>query len=343
MRPILLNQNESPTPPPKQVQQAMQEAIGKLNRYPDPRLKQEVTQLAAEYIGVDPEQTILVPGADTVIDITSRAIKTQEYIIPDPSFYDIIIRTFQWNDVSHTKIPVKTYTRELKCIEKHGWRRVALVDNPNNPLGFPLFRGKPQSNIPLIIDEAYYEYSGITLSQNVRSEEEVAILRTFSKAFSLASLRIGAIAAPTEIAEKIRKDPLIFRITTPSLMALKKALEDPSYALENARRTNKEKQWLKKELSRLNVEFIDSYTNFITIDTRIPGITRMLENKGVIVKSLEKWIKPGMMRVTIGTHDENTVFVETLEEIITQKREQIKIEADDDRLRTELYEEPCEA
>ncbi|MEB3757064.1 MAG: hypothetical protein GSR79_09460, partial [Desulfurococcales archaeon] len=123
----------------------------------------------------------------------------------------------------------------------------------------------------------------------------------------------------------------------------KKALEDPSYALENARRTNKEKQWLKKELSRLNVEFIDSYTNFITIDTRIPGITRMLENKGVIVKSLEKWIKPGMIRVTIGTHDENTVFVETLEEIITHKREQIKIEADDDRLRTELYEEPCEA
>ncbi|MCE4614015.1 MAG: aminotransferase class I/II-fold pyridoxal phosphate-dependent enzyme [Desulfurococcales archaeon] len=343
MRAILLNQNESPIPPPSHIIAAIRDSLGKLNRYPDPVLKEEVTHLVASYIRVDPEQTVLIPGTDTVIDVTSRAIKIQEYIVPAPSFYDIIIGTFHWNNTTIKRIPLKDYAGKLSHIGNKGWKRVALADNPNNPLGYALFRVKPACNIPLLVDEAYYEYSGITLSKHVRNEEDVGILRTFSKAFGLASLRIGALAAPTEIAEEIRNDPLVFRITTLSLIALKKALEDPSYALENARRTNREKEWLKKVITRLKLKTYDSYTNFITIDTRIPGITEVLAEKGIIVKSLEKWMKPGLIRVTIGTHEENLAFLEALEEIIIHKQEQVETKADDDRLRTEQSEEPCEA
>ena len=343
MRRILLNQNESPYPPPSHVLEAARQELSRANRYPDPALKGEVTQLAAEYIGVDPEQTILIPGADTVVDITARPLRIKEYIIPDPSFYDIIIGTFEWNNVSLQDIPLKNYVSQLSNYPSKGWNTVGLVDNPNNPLGCILFKEKPNASIPIIVDEAYYEYSKVTMAHHVRKEEDVVILRTFSKAFSLASLRIGALAAPTYIAEKLRRDPLIFRITSPSLKALKTALTDPSYVHYNVAETIKEKERLASTVARLGLKVYNSYTNFLTIDTGIPGITGILAERGIIVKSLEDWIKPGMIRVTIGSKEENTVFIEELEKVLSQAEAKENLEAGDDRLRPELDEEPCEA
>ncbi len=343
MRRILLNQNESPYPPPSHVLEAARQELSRANRYPDPALKEEVTQLAAEYIGVDPEQTILIPGADTVVDITARPLRIQEYIIPDPSFYDIIIGTFEWNNASLQKIPLNNYVSRLSKHTSNGWSTVGLVDNPNNPLGCILFKEKPNTSTPIIVDEAYYEYSNITMAHHVRREEDVIILRTFSKAFSLASLRVGALAAPTHIAEKLRRDPLIFRITSPSLKALKAALTDPSYVRRNVAETVKEKERIASTLARLGLKVYNSYTNFLTIDTGIPGITGILARRGIIVKSLENWVKPGMIRVTIGSREENNVFLEELEKVLSQASVKDKFEAGDDRLRPEPDEEPCEA
>jgi histidinol-phosphate aminotransferase len=343
VRRILLNQNESPYPPPVHVLEAARQELSKANRYPDPGLKEEVTQLAAEYMGVDPEQTILVPGADTIVDIISRPLGIQKYIIPDPSFYDIIIGTFDWNNVAYMKIPLKKYVSQLKPLSSREWRMVALVDNPNNPLGCIVFEEKPDTSVPIIVDEAYYEYSKLTMRDHVRKEENIIILRTFSKAFALASLRIGAIAAPTHIAEKLKQDPLVFRITSPSLKALRAALTDPSYVHKNVAKTLKEKERLVTSITRLGVKVYESHTNFITIDTGIPGITRTLAEKGIIVKSLENWIKPGLIRVTIGKKEENDIFLEELEKVLSQARTKDKLEAGDDRLRPEVDVEPCEA
>jgi len=314
---IYLNQNESPIPPPPHVIEAAKASLEKINRYPDPRLKEHVTELASEYIGVDPEHVVLIPGADTIVDMTSRALKTREYIIPEPSFYDIILGSFEWNDVRTIRYPLDEILGKLENKGSTGWSSCGLIDNPNNPLGILVFTGKPPTGIPLIVDEAYYEYSGQTLAPHVREEENIAVIRTFSKAFSLAGLRIAAAVFPSEEASRLRRDPLIYRLTTPSLEALKAALEDPAYVKENVRVVEREKKRVAQRLRELGFKVYPSYTNFLSVETGINNITRILASRGVIVKSLEKWIKPGMIRVTIGLPSENDFLLSVMEEIIS--------------------------
>jgi len=199
---------------------------------------------------------------------------------------------------------------------------LVVIDNPNNPTGKLLLEKEEArailkaTNTLLVVDEAYYEFSGITISSLVEEYPNLAVTRTLDKAFSLAGARLGYLIAGKDFLEPLA--PSGTYLPKPSLLAGIEALQDTGYAEENVNLIIEEKKRMKARLTDMGIQVYPTSTNFLLFKTELPEIAGKLRKEGIFVNDLsDRWL-PGYIRVSVGMPKENEVFLTKVKDSIHQ-------------------------
>ena len=186
-------------------------------------------------------------------------------------------------------------------------------------------------DVIVVWDEAYYEYtSNGALPDGIdylKDGKNVVILRTMSKAYGLAGLRIGYAFTKPEIVRNMMKVRLPFNVNRIAQIAAAAALDDDEHVRKSRELVEKGKEFLYRELDKLGLSYTKSYTNFIFIDTPYNGkeIYQALLHEGVIVRPLGVYNFPNAIRVTVGLPEQNLRFIKALKKFIERKKEKHEI------------------
>lgn len=329
---VKLASNENPAGPSKKALKALNGGLMEdLNRYPDGGgyyLKQALSKKA----GVRPEELILGNGSNEVIDIAVRTFMKpgEEAVMAWPSFV-VYPMSVQAQGCRGVKVPLRDFRHDLEAMADAVTEntRMFFIANPNNPTGTmntdkemaKLIERLP-GDVILVVDEAYYEYvedqAYADSMRHFRDGKNVLVLRTFSKIYGLAGLRIGYGIAKAAIIEEMNKIREPFNTSSLAQAAALAALEDEEH-VERSRRINEEgKSYLYGRLDSLGVEYVPTEANFIYVLLKRDSgeVYGSLLRQGVIVRPMG----PGALRVTIGLKEENERFIEALKTAISAQQ-----------------------
>jgi len=327
---VYLDLNECPFSPPEHVVRAACSAASRGNRYPTEDDYMEVKRLVAEYTGMDPENVVLTAGGDEGL----RAIfdvfvgNGDRVVLLEPGFammrFYTVVRGGFYQSVRLREAGTRFVLDENEIIEASSGARLVVIENPHNPTG-SLLAGEElvsrlldETDAVVLVDEAYYEFAGVTVSRLIEKSDRLLVLRTLSKAFCLAGFRVGYVLAQPPAAELVRKALTPFNLSVVQLAAARAALEDRGYVEGVIGHVNSEKERLRSRLESLGVKVYESYTNFLLLKTGIPDAHRELAKHGVVVKQIGS-LGPDYIRVTIGTREENDKFLEAMEAVVAGK------------------------
>jgi histidinol-phosphate aminotransferase len=324
---IKLDAMENPFLMPEAVRREMAEVVRKtpINLYPDPSA-QEVKKSIASFWKMRPEQMILGNGSDELIQAIILAFGGP-VLVPVPTFamYEITSRALAQSVVT---VPLDdTFDLNADLVLKKAKERKAKViflACPNNPTG-NRFSDKAirkvldNANAAVVIDEAYFSFSGKTYLPLLKKYPNMIILRTLSK-IGFAGLRIGVLTASQAIVDELNKIRLPYNINSLSQAVGVTALKHKAVIKRQISLLISERERLYNALSHLrNVIAYPSETNFIMFRTvaDASGVHRKLKQDGILIKNLNK---PGplknCLRVTIGTPEQNRAFITALKKIL---------------------------
>ena len=325
---IKLDAMENPFLMPEAVRREMAEVVRKtpINLYPDPSAK-EVKKSIALFWKMRPEQMILGNGSDELIQAIILAFGGP-VLVPVPTFamYEITSRALAQSVVT---VPLDDHF-DLDAdlvLKKANERKVKVIflACPNNPTG-NRFSDKAirkvldNANAAVVIDEAYFSFSNTTYLPLLKKYPNMIILRTLSK-IGFAGLRIGVLTASQAIVDELNKIRLPYNINSLSQAVAVTAFKHNNVINRQISLLISERERLYNELSKQrNVVVYPSETNFIMFRTAADasGIHRKLKQAGILIKNLNK---PGplknCLRVTIGAHEENNVFLAALKTILS--------------------------
>ncbi len=324
---IKIASNENPLGPSPKAVAAIKKALPKINRYPEGSCFY-LRQALSKKLKLKPGNFIFGNGSDEIIDIIIKtySLPGDEILTSEVTFLEYKIIALQ-NGRLVTTAPMKDFRYDLAGL-KAGITpktRIIFIANPNNPTGSYLGKrdiedflsGLPE-DILVVFDEAYLEFvekKDFPRSLDyVKSGKNVVILRTFSKIYGLAGLRIGYAIANEESISYLERSRQPFNVNMPAQEAATAALSDTDFVKKTKSLVSEGKRYLEKELKRLGLEFIPSAANFILIDLKEDGlkVSRDLLKKGIIVRDMRQYGLDNFIRVTIGLRKENEKFVKTL-------------------------------
>lgn len=316
---IKVASNENPFGPSPLAMAALQKAIAGVNMYPDGNAFYLKRKLAAK-LGVETSNLILGNGSNEIIEFVAHALLDPgaDVVVSQYCFaiYPIVAKMFGANVIS---VPARDYGHDLPAMLRAitANTRIVFVANPNNPTGTLAPREeviKFVNDVPdevlLVMDEAYIEFLSdpVDLVPLIRlgARKNLVLMRTFSKIYGLAGLRVGfGIASPELVSafEKIRQP---FNINLLAQSAAIAALDDE----EHVRRTRGNNfaglQFFKKALRGLNLEFVPSFANFVLVRVGDgQGVFDAMQKLGVIVRPTGGYQLPEWIRVSVGTAAEN--------------------------------------
>jgi len=315
-RTIKLNMNEMPYLPPQEIIEAARKGLLNLNRYTDPEDLERLRELLADYSGVPKGHIILGPGSDFLLrEAIQTFSKRRKVIIVSPSFFPTVQTAKQFaTKLISVKLSPPEFELNLDFLIKELQEPcLVILDNPNNPTGKILLDLHAveaiieNKNVLLLIDEAYYEFSGITFAYMVQNRPNLAITRTMDKAFSLAGARVGYILAGKAFLEAFSSFYAL--LPQSSLHAAIEALTNPDYMKKNIHRVIKERKRIMKALDKLDVQVFPSSANFFLAMTKIPDAARKLKDIGILISDLSNQFPSGFIRVSTGTYEENNAFI----------------------------------
>lgn len=327
--------NESPIGPSPLALEAIERAAKESNRYPDSGCYYLREKLAGR-LGISMDEIVMGRGANELVLVAIMLVvgPGDEVVVADPTFITYALAT-KMMDGTPVFVPTVDHVHDLEAMASRigPKTKAAFVCNPNNPTGTMVSKsevGRFMDSIPedilVVFDEAYYEY--ITdpeypdTLQYVREKRNVLVLRTFSKVYSLAGLRVGYGIAKPEIIEYFNRVRLPFNVTHVAQEAAMASLDDPDQVTK-ARAVNDEgKVYLTENLERLGLEVVKgSYTNFLLVNLHRDGVEvcRRLEEMGLIVRPMKAFRLPDeYVRITVGLPHENERLVRGLEKICAQ-------------------------
>ncbi len=314
---ILLNSNENPYEPSEDVKKAYIDSLKRINRYPDasyPALKKAIS----EYLGIEVENLALGSGSSELISRVCEIIveELDKVAIPMPS-YSLYLTYAMLRDASLLLPIYERYSITPEFFEEEK-PKLSIICSPNNPTGNCIERRIAEkiaeNSEYVLIDEAYAEFADKNLLEMVQEFENIIILRSFSKFFGLAGLRIGYAVASREIAEALEKVRLPFAIPTPGVATAIAALRSLDHYLELRKRIVEERERVSRELKRIGFEVFPSDANFVLFRAEKGLFEKLLQN-GVVVRSLSGLIglEGEYIRMTIGKREENDRALEVLE------------------------------
>ena len=328
---VKMASNENPLGPSPKALAAMREALGKVGLYPDASCFY-LKQALARHWEVGEDKLIIGNGSDEIIHYIGVTFLSagDEVIQADPSFVRYESAAVL-NDCSCIMVPLRNFTHDLEAMADRitDRTRLVFVANPNNPTGTAVTRRDVErfmTRLPeraiVVFDEAYYEYVESSdfpqMIAYVREGANVIVLRTFSKIYGLAGLRIGYGIARPEIIQALNQVREPFNVNSVAQAGALASLDDPKQ-VERSRRVNSEgKRYLYREFEAMGLPYVPSEANFVFVDVKrdcLPVFTLLLK-KGVIVRTGDIFGHPTFLRVTIGTGAENRRFVRALREVL---------------------------
>jgi len=328
---IKLASNESPVGPSPLAVEAVRRAAAGVHRYPDGACFALRARLA-ERLDVGEEQLVFGSGADEVLELVAKAFlgpgDTAVFAWPSFAMYPIVVQGMGAEPVSVPLTPELVHDLDGLRAAITERTRVVFVCNPNNPTGtsvgaeaFDAFVAELPDELVLVVDEAYVEYARRPDFPDalaaLRRRPGTVVLRTFSKVYGLAGLRVGYGVADAELADYLNRARHPFNVNRLAEAAACAALDDHEHA-ERSRRVNAEgAAYLTRELRALGLEVWPSDANFLLV--RGPaGLHERLLREGVIVRPLAGFGMPEHLRVSIGLPAENEHLVKTLTRLLAE-------------------------
>jgi histidinol-phosphate aminotransferase len=312
---IKLNTNENPYPPSPRVFAALRKAINpSLRLYPEP-LADSLRAVAASVYGVKPENILAGNGSDEILSIMMRSfVGPQDRVafpVPTYSLYDTLIAIQEGERI------IVDYPPDFSVPEALAAQNAALtfLCNPNSPSG-TLVRlsdierlARAVSGI-LVIDEAYVDFAdseGASTLPLIRHLPNLVVLRTFSKSFSLAGMRIGLAFASEEIISGMMKVKDSYNLNRLSLVAATAALQDMPWMMRNVTRIQRDRRQLTEGLKKSGFYVYPSHANFVMArkkEQNLKDVYERLKSKKILVRYFDV---PGLrdcLRITVGTTQE---------------------------------------
>lgn len=331
---IKLASNENPYGCSELAKQAaMAELEANSFLYPD-GASQELVQALAEFYQVRPEQILIGAGSDEIIALMTRAylVPGDETIMATPSFPQYK-HNAQIEGAVCIEVPLVNGTHDLEVMAARITEKTKIiwVCNPNNPSGTIVtrqqledFLAKVPDHVLVALDEAYFEYvedEAYPDGLDYIDRPNVIVLRTFSKAYGLAALRIGYAVGDPQVIRAINQVRGPFNTTRASQAAARAALQDQDFIASCRERNRAGIEYLSQEFERLGLSYYPAYGNFILVDCRRDAkqLFEALLHKGVIVRGGHALGFPTSLRVTVGSMEDNEKFIRALEEVLAER------------------------
>ncbi|MFT3922455.1 MAG: histidinol-phosphate transaminase [Myxococcales bacterium] len=326
---VKLASNESPLGPSPRAVEAAARTLGQAHRYPDGTRLREA--LAAHH-GVLPSEVILGNGSNELIDLVCRTFagSVRHAVYPDPSFVCYRSGTLACN-IATSEVPLREHVHyDADAIVQALRPETGLVflANPNNPTGAYLTRSELErileaapANALVVLDEAYVEFvdapdfvSGTELRGR---HPNLIVLRTFSKAYGLAALRVGYGLARAKVVDYLDRVRAPFNVSAAGLAAAQAALEDREHVARYVELNRGERERVRQGLTRLGLKPAPSQANFVLVDMGRSGreMYEALLREGVIVRPMGPPIG-SFLRISIGLPAENDRMLASLERLL---------------------------
>jgi histidinol-phosphate aminotransferase len=327
---VKLDSNENPFGPSQRALNAMQDALGSSNSYPDDdcgRLRREL----ASYHGLPSEQVMVTAGSTALVSLLCQTLLAPglNAVTSERSFivYSMAVQAAGGRLV---EAPMQADCFDLEAILAaiDVQTRIVFLANPNNPTGTMLeapvvesFLTRLPGHVVLVLDEAYYEFAqhNATLRkveysnslEHVRQGASVVVLRTFSKAHGLAGLRIGYGLGPAELLAYCARMRNTFSVSSVAQAAALAALDDGPHIRRVVENNAMQSEVVDAGLSALGYRVVPTSASFLFCDVGEDAATfaNRLYEEGVAVRPLGHWGAPTCIRVTIGTPEQNQIFL----------------------------------
>jgi len=334
---VKLASNENSLGPAIQVIDTIQSEAKSVCLYPDSESRELRTALAEKY-QLNEERIFLGNGSDEILDLLMTLILNpgDEVIQGDPAFikYELAVKSRGGSSIKVELDDKHRHDLEAMEAEITDQTKAICICNPNNPTGTMLKKEEIESflesvsdEILVIVDQAYQEYitaedpfDGIEL---LEKHSNLMLMRTFSKAYGLAGMRIGYSMADPELVDYLNRILGPFNVNRLAQKAAVTALESESH-LEICQNLNqKEKKFLYQKFEELDLNYIKTEANFIMVDTEMPAdkVFEEMQQRGVIIRPGSQFGMDSWIRVTIGTRADNEYFIRNLKTVLAEGNE----------------------
>jgi histidinol-phosphate aminotransferase len=326
-----LSSNENPHGPSPKAVEVLREYADAVHVYPKASHTDLTGRLATEW-DVDAEQVWVSAGADGSLDYLSRAMLDPgaRVLVPEPgfSYYGMTARYHHGSVASYPLSKADGFTQTADGVmEAYDGERIVYVTTPHNPTGSELPRdelvdllGRVDDHTLVVVDEAYGEYAeGESAAALVDDVDNLAVTRTFSKAYGLAGLRVGYALVPAEWADAYARVNTPFAANELACRAARAALDDDAH-LE---KTVETARWARRHLrEELDAHTWESAGNFVLAEVGdASAVSDASQRAGVIVRDCTSFGLPACIRVSTGTREETTRAVEVLNRVVHEVTE----------------------
>jgi histidinol-phosphate aminotransferase len=334
---VKLASNENPLGPSPKALEAAGRALSASQLYPDGS-GFELKAALAQKLGVRAGQITLGNGSNDVLELVARTFLSPEHraVFSEHAFavYPLVTQAVGAQVAvapAHDGSRGPRYGHDLEAMAGlvDGATRVVFIANPNNPTGTYLSRdellgfiGGLPDHVVAVVDEAYFEYVEKPDYPNalawLADFPNLVVTRTFSKAYGLAGLRIGYAVSGEAVADLFNRVRQPFNVNAPALEAARAALDDEDHLRRSVRLNGEGLLQLAEGFERRGLAYIPSVGNFLTVDVGRPAgpVYDALLREGLIVRPVANYGLPSHLRVTVGTAEENRLFLEALDRVL---------------------------
>lgn len=333
---IKLASNENPLGSSKKILVNIKNIVKNIHRYPEGSslvLREEISKK----FGISKEEVIVGAGTDELIEIVAKTfLSLQDNIVVSKHAFIRYKMAGELMGVKVVEVPMKEFTHDLDSMLSaiDNKTKIVFIANPNNPTGTYNTEKQLKSFLTglvkkkcfpiVVLDEAYYEYARVEKeypeSLTLRNiYPNILILRTFSKVYGLAGLRVGFGISRREIISAMDRVRPPFNVSVFAQYLACEAIKDQNHVRKSVEMIDKEKKFIYQQLNVMGLKFIPSAANFVLVNVSPytgQEIFQELLKEGVIVRAMDEYELPFWFRVTISTHSENLKFIDSLEKVL---------------------------
>jgi histidinol-phosphate aminotransferase len=328
---VKLASNENLLGPSPRAVAAIRKELPNIYLYPEGPCT-VLRKVLAGKLSISEKMVVLSNGADNLILMIANAFVNEgdEVMMADPTF-PVYTNVTQIMGGRPIKVKLKDYAHDLESMLKKVNRKTKLVFvcNPNNPTGttvslgaFDHFLSKLPKRVIVVLDEAYGDFVEDAFYPNgldyIKQRKQLIVLRTFSKVYGLAGLRIGYALGREDLVDCLYqvRDP--FPVHRLAQVAAVAALNDEDHAVRSIQLVYEGKRYLYKELERMGLSYVPSQANFIFIDFEkdSESVFQAFLREGIIIRPGKMWGYPTFARVTVGRMEDNRRFIKALKKMV---------------------------
>lgn len=324
--------NENPYGPSPKAIETIKSESENVGEYPESSSR-ELKEAISDYIGTSPVQICVGNGSDEIMDLACKSTMDpgDSALIPIPTFsqYALCCRA---NAMSVNYVELEDYrwnTQDL--IEGMKNSKVVFIGRPNNPTGNSIDEEGLKELLDVgkmvIVDEAYVEFADYTVVDWVQDYDNLLVLRTFSKMFGLAGLRVGYGVCNSELATALERVRPPFSVNRLAQNAAVAALEDEEFLKKTRKAILDGREYLSDELEKLGFEVLSSDANFLMASPSPLGmdasdVCNYLSRKGILIRNLSgfKGVGSEWVRITVGKPDQNESLINALKSVVEDEK-----------------------